>query len=435
MLDLQFIRDNQDRVRKAMVDKGIGNDSIVDALLKADEERRNLITQTQDTQTRANAAAKEIGILMKDGRKEEAQEAIIENSRLKAELKSLEDGLRSAQEVVDQLQLEIPNVPHESVPVGRTPDDNVVDEEWGEKPIFGFDALAHWELIDTLNLVDFDRGSKVSGAGFPFYLGAGARIQRALINFFLDEAIKAGYLEVQAPLVVNEDSARGTGQLPDKEDLMYEAQRDGLYLIPTAEVPVTNFHRDEIFAAKELPKRYCAYTPCFRREAGSYGKDVRGLNRLHQFDKVELVHLVRPEDSYAALEDLREHAENLLRKLELPFRRLLMCTGDMGFTQAKKYDLEVWSAGQERWLEVSSISNFESFQARRMKIRYRDEDGGKPQIIHTINGSGLAVPRIVAALLENNQQPDGTIRVPDCLVSYFGASTIGHVRGSDISAH
>ena len=424
MLDIQFIRENADRVRTAMQQKGIGDGSLVDALLEADEQRRDLITRTQETQTRSNAAAKQIGLLMKEGRKDEAQEAIAESSRLKGELKELEDQQRAAQEKVSNLLLEVPNVPHESVPVGRTPAENEVALEWGDHPSFAFDAVPHWELLDRHGMADFDRGSKVTGAGFPFYMGAGARLQRALINFFLDEAVAAGYLEIQSPLVVNEDSARGTGQLPDKEDLMYEAPRDGLYLIPTAEVPVTNLHRDEIFRADQLPIRYCAYTPCFRREAGSYGKDVRGLNRLHQFDKVELVHFVRPEDSYEALDSLRDHAEMLLRKLELPYRRLLMCTGDMGFTQAKKYDLEVWSAAQERWLEVSSISNFESFQARRMMIRYRAEDGGKPQIIHTLNGSGLALPRIVAALLENNQREDGSIAIPEALQKHFGAAEI-----------
>lgn len=425
MLDIQFIRDNADRVRTAMQQKGIGDGSLVDQVLEADTERRDLIARTQETQTRSNSAAKKIGLLMKEGRKEEAQAAIAENSSLKAELKELEDLQRSAQEKVDALLLEVPNVPHESVPVGRTPDDNVVALEWGTKTTFDFDAVPHWDLLDTHGMADFDRGSKVTGAGFPFYIGAGARMQRALINFFLDEAVSAGYVEIQSPLMVNEDSARGTGQIPDKEDMMYEATKDGFYMIPTAEVPVTNLHRDEIFSADDLPIRYCAYTPCFRREAGSYGKDVRGLNRLHQFDKVELVHFVRPADSYQALEDLREHAEQLLRKLELPFRRLLMCTGDMGFTQAKKYDLEVWSAGQARWLEVSSISNFESFQARRMMIRYRSEPSAKPQIIHTLNGSGLALPRIMAALLENNQQADGSIVLPAALRPYFGADTIG----------
>ena len=408
-----------------MQQKGIGDGSLVDQVLAADTERRELIAQTQDTQTRSNAAAREIGTLMKEGRKEEAQAAIAESSQLKATLKELEEKERLVQEKVDALLLEVPNVPHDSVPVGRTPADNVVAFEWGTPREFDFEAVPHWDLLDRHDLADFDRGSKVTGAGFPFYRGPGARLQRALINFFLDEAVQAGYVEIQAPLVVNADSARGTGQLPDKEDMMYEAKKDGLYLIPTAEVPVTNLHRDEIFGADQLPIRYCAYTPCFRREAGSYGKDVRGLNRLHQFDKVELVHFVRPEDSYQALEDLREHAESLLRKLELPYRRLLMCTGDMGFTQAKKYDLEVWSAAQARWLEVSSISNFESFQARRMMIRYRAEQTGKPQIIHTLNGSGLALPRIVAALLENNQQADGSITVPAALRPYFGSDAIG----------
>lgn len=425
MLDLQFIRDNADRVRSAMTNKGIGDGSIVDELLQADEERRGLISKTQDTQTRSNAAARAIGTLMKEGRKDEAQEAIAESSSLKAELKKLEDAQKVAQEKVDGLLLEIPNVPHETVPVGSTPAENEVALEWGVHPSFSFEAKPHWDILDVHRMADFDRGSKVTGAGFPFYIGAGARLQRALINFFLDEAVEAGYVEIQAPLVVNEDSARGTGQLPDKEDLMYEAPRDGLYLIPTAEVPLTNLHRDEIFDAADLPIRYCGYTPCFRREAGSYGKDVRGLNRLHQFDKVELVHFVRPEDSYRALDELRDHAEGLLQKLQLPYRRLLMCTGDMGFTQSKKFDLEVWSAGQERWLEVSSISNFESFQARRMMIRYRADGERKPRIIHTLNGSGLALPRIVAALLENHQQADGSVLLPEALRPYFGAESIG----------
>ncbi len=280
-----------------------------------------------------------------------------------------------------------------------------------------------------MELADFERGSKVTGAGFPFYLGKVARLERALINFFLDLAVdEGGYQEIQPPLVVNAASATGTGQLPDKEDLMYEAPRDELYLIPTAEVPVTNFFRDEILAESSLPVKFCAYTPCFRREAGSYGKDVRGLNRLHQFDKVELVQFVRPEDSYGALETLRSDAERALERLGLPYRRLLMCTGDMGFTQAKKYDLEVWSAGQNRWLEVSSISNYEAFQARRMKIRYRPEDGAKPVFLHTLNGSGLALPRVMAALIENNQREDGTIRMPSSLVSYTGFETIGQLN-------
>jgi len=424
MLDIQFIRDNTEAVKGALTNKGIGEESLVDRVLDADEKRRALTTQLQETQTEANQAAKEIGLLMKEGRKDEAQSAIENNARLKSSVKELEALQREAQTTLESLLFEIPNVPHETVPVGRTPDENQVVFETDPHPGFDFEPVPHWELTDKLDLVDFDRGSKVTGAGFPFYKGGGARFQRALINFFLDSAAEAGYIELQTPLVVNEDSARGTGQLPDKEDQMYEAERDGLYLIPTAEVPVTNLHRDEIFQETDLPLRYCAYTPCFRREAGSYGKDVRGLNRLHQFDKVELVHFVTPESSYQALEQLREHAESLLIKLELPYRRLLMCTGDMGFTQSKKYDLEVWSSGQKRWLEVSSISNFEAFQARRMKIRFRAEDGGKPQIIHTLNGSGMALPRMVAALLENNQQKDGSIRIPTALVPYFGSEVL-----------
>ncbi len=424
MLDLQFIRENADTVRNAIINKATGSPTLVDKVLELDELWRKTTTELQEVQTAANAEAKKIGEWMKLGLKDQAQAAIAESGRLKVALKDLEDSQRIAAESLENTLLEIPNVPHPSVPLGKLPSDNVVAFEHGPFPAFTFAPLPHWELLERHDLVDFDRGSKVSGAGFPFYKGAGARFQRALINFFLDQAVENGYVEMGAPLVVNEDSARGTGQLPDKEDLMYEAVRDGLYLIPTAEVPVTNYHRDEILLESDLPIKYCAYTPCFRREAGSYGKDVRGLNRLHQFDKIELVHFVRPEDSYQALEELRAHAEGLLQKLGLPYRRLLMCTGDMGFTQSKKYDLEVWSAGQERWLEVSSISNFETFQARRMKIRYRSKTDAKPQIIHTLNGSGLALPRIVAALLENNQKSDGSIAIPEALRSYFGSDTL-----------
>lgn len=425
MLDLQFIRENASVVKQAIINKATGDTDIVDLVLKLDESWRSLTTELQDTRTRAKSAAREIGELMKSGKGDRAAGAIAQNSRLKSEVKELEEKQRTLHEDLSALLLELPNIPHESVPIGRTEHDNVVEFESGEKPVFDFGALPHWELLEKHDLVDFDRGSKVSGTGFPFYKGDGARLQRALINYFLDRAAEAGYVEIQAPLVVNEDSARGTGQLPDKEDLMYEVVRDGLYLIPTAEVPVTNLHRDEILPESELPVKYSAYTPCFRREAGSHGKDVRGLNRLHQFDKIELVHFVRPQDSYEALEQLREHAESLLRDLGLPYRRLLMCTGDMGFTQSKKYDLEVWSAGQQMWLEVSSISNFETFQARRMKIRFRPDGGGKPQILHTVNGSGLALPRIVAALLENNQNEDGSISIPESLQKYIGAKKIG----------
>jgi seryl-tRNA synthetase len=424
MLDLQLIRNDPDRVREAIRHKGLGDGTLVDEVLERDTHRRKVLTDLQEAQARSNRISKDIGTLMREGKKEEAQERIAETGRLKERIKTLEDDAREAEAALDRLMLDVPNVPHVDVPIGQTPEQNEVVDEDGEKPTFDFDPLPHWELLERHELADFERGAKVTGAGFPFYLGRGAKLQRALIHFFLDQAAAAGYHEVQAPLLVNADSARGTGQLPDKEDLMYEVPRDDLYLIPTAEVPVSNLYRDEIMDPDTLPIKLCAYTPCFRREAGSYGKDVRGLNRLHQFDKVELLQFVPPEASYEALEAMRSDAERLLRLLNLPYRRLLMCTGDMGFTQAKKYDLEVWSAAQERWLEVSSISNFEAFQARRMQIRHRP-DGGKTEFVHTLNGSGLALPRVVAALLENNQQGDGTIRLPEVLHHYTGFDQIG----------
>lgn len=426
MLDIQILRTEPDRVRQAMRDKGFSNVDVVDHVLALDAQRRERLTALQDQQARLNAISKEIGALMREGRHEEAQQQKEETARLKELIRAFEVEVRNVEAEQEALLLDIPNLPHPSVPVGHTPADNQVVYEAGSPPTFDFEALPHWELAARHDLIDFERGAKVTGAGFPFYKGRGARLQRALINFFLDLAVsEGGYTELQTPLVVNEDSARGTGQLPDKEDLMYEATRDRLYLIPTAEVPLTNFLRDEILEESALPIRFCGYTPCFRREAGSYGKDVRGLNRLHQFDKVELVQIVHPEKSYEALEQLREDAERPLRLLGLPYRRLLMCTGDMGFTQTKKYDLEVWSAGQQRWLEVSSISNFEAFQARRMRIRFRPADGKKPVLVHTLNGSGLALPRIVAALLENNQQADGSIVIPEALRPYTGFDRIG----------
>jgi len=424
MLDIERIRKEPQRIKEAIRAKGAGEPDVVDQLLEVDEERRAAITEMQETQEKQNKVSRSIGQLKREGKDDEAQEKIEETSRFKSRVKELEETVRVVKEKQQRLLLEIPNVPHRSVPVGSTEEDNEVAAEVGEKPTFDFDPKPHWEITDQHDLVDFDRGAKVTGAGFPFYLGKGARLQRALINFFLDRAQKNGYREVQAPHFVNEASARGTGQLPDKEDLMYEIQRDELFPIPTAEVPVTNFFRDEILGADELPVKLCAYTPCFRREAGSHGADVRGLNRLHQFDKVELVHLVEPDDSYRALESLREDAEALLDALGLPYRRLLMCTGDMGFTQAKKYDLEVWSAGQERWLEVSSISNFEDFQARRMAIRYRPEAEAKPALVHTLNGSGLALPRVLAAILEQYQDEHGHVLIPDVLQPYTGFETI-----------
>jgi seryl-tRNA synthetase len=343
---------------------------------------------------------------------------ISEMDSVKDRIQAIDNELREVEAKLNSLLLTVPNIPHPSVPPGKTPADNKETFRWGELSPSDFQLKPHWELTDKCGIIDFTRGAKVAGAGFPFYVGKGAILERALINFFLDQARDHGYTEIAPPIVVNEDSARGTGQIPDKEDLMYVVERDQLFMIPTAEVPVTNYHRDEILSEKDLPIKFAGYTPCFRREAGSYGKDVRGLNRLHQFDKVELVKFVHPGTSYEELDSLRDDAERLLQLLGIPYRRLLMCTGDMGFTQTKKYDLEVWAGGQQKWLEVSSCSNFESFQARRMNLRFKPESGGKPEFVHTLNGSGLALPRVVAALLENNQTPEGKITVPRVLHPY-----------------
>ena len=423
MLDIGFIRSNPELVKQAIRNKGLGNEASVDKIITVDQERRDLLTELQNLQNKANERAKQIGELMRSGKREEADAIKRETSEAKSRIKELDEKASEAAAAVSDLLLDIPNVAHPSVPIGSSAEENHVDFETARPSPFPFEASPHWELVKKHNLVDFDRGAKVTGAGFPFYVGPGAKLQRALISFFLDTAVGKGYLELQAPLVVNEDSARGSGQLPDKEDMMYEVSRDGFYLIPTAEVPVTNFLRDEIIDSSELPRKYCAYTPCFRREAGSYGAHVRGLNRLHQFDKVELVQIVDPAASYDALEEMCRDAEYLIEALGLPYRRLLMCTGDLGFTQSKKYDLEVWSAAQERWLEVSSVSNFESFQARRAKIRHRT-GSDKPEFVHTLNGSALALPRIVAALIENGQQADGSIAIPENLVKYTGFDSI-----------
>ena len=424
MLDIDDVRSNPQRVKEAIRAKGTGSPEMVDDLLAVDEERRARITEKEDAQAKKNQLSSEIGALKREGKDDEAQERIDQTSALKKEIDELKAAVQKSEAKQEELLLQLPNVPHPSVPVGATEEENEVEDTIGDKPDFDFEPKPHWELTDQHDLVDFERGAKVTGSGFPFYTGRGARLQRALLNFFLERARERGYREVQPPLFVNPESARGTGQLPDKDDLMYQIPRDDFFPIPTAEVPLTNFHRDEILDGDDLPLKYCGYTPCWRREAGSYGADVRGLNRLHQFDKVELVHIVHPDESYRALETLLRDAESALEALDLPYRRLLMCTGDMGFTQAKKYDLEVWSAGQERWLEVSSVSNFEAFQARRMKIRYRPEPEEKPRLTHTLNGSGLAFPRIVAALLENNQQRDGSIELPEVLHSYAGFAEI-----------
>ncbi len=421
MLDLRFIREHPDLVRDGIRKKG--EHVSIDELLELDTRRRDLIQRAEALKSRRNAVSDEIGKLKRSG--QDASAAIADMELVKNQIKGIDEELQSVERSLNTLLLAIPNVPHPSVPEGTTPTDNQEIARWGEAPSIDFKPKSHWELAQKLDIIDFERGVKITGAGFPVYKGAGAKLQRALINFFLDEAGAKGYREIEPPLMVNTASATGTGQLPDKEDLMYVATKDLLYLVPTAEVPVTNIHRDEILPEEALPIKYCAYTPCFRREAGSYGKDVRGLNRLHQFDKVELVKFVHPGVSYNELEGLRADAESVLQKLGLQYRVLLMCTGDMGFTQSKKYDLEVWSIGQERWLEVSSISNFESFQARRMNIRFRPRGGGKPEIVHTLNGSGLALPRVVAALLEHYQTPEGKVIVPKALHRYTGFEIIG----------
>ena len=421
MLDLKFIRENRDLVRTGAETKGITVD--IDTIYAVDDRRKALIQEGDTLKARRNLVSTQVGKIKKGGG--DASGVIAEMESVKTRIQEINNEIREVEKSLNTLLFTVPNIPHPSVPIGNTPADNKEIFRWGEIPKSDFPMKPHWEFTDKFGIVDFNRGSKVSGAGFPFYVGKGATLERALINFFLDQATQRGYKEIMPPIVVNEDSARGTGQIPDKEDLMYIVERDQLYMIPTAEVPVTNFHRDEQIAEQDLPIRFAAYTPCFRREAGSYGKDVRGLNRLHQFDKVELVKFVHPSTSYDELELLRQDAEHLLQLLGLPYHTLLMCTGDMGFTQAKKYDLEVWAPGQQRWLEVSSCSNFESFQARRMNIKFRPRNGSKPEIVHTLNGSGLALPRVVAALIEHYQTPEGKIIIPKILHPYTKFEMIG----------
>jgi seryl-tRNA synthetase len=418
MLDINYIKDNVDVVKQGMINKGEKDHDIVGQVVVKDEEWRSFVHKLDTLRSDNNAKAKQIGFLMGQGKKEEAQLIIKETSQFKNELKSLEEREKELRIERDDLLFRIANVPHESVPIGHSEEENVVFGTWGDPNTEEW-RKPHWEIVERHNWVDFERGVKVTGAGFPFYIGSLAQLQRALINYFINEGNAAGFTELQAPFFVNEDSARGTGNIPDKEDMMYTIPRDEFFVIPTAEVPVTNFHRNEILKEEQLPINYVCYTPCWRREAGSYGKDVRGLNRLHQFDKVEIVKIVKPETSYDELERLREHAEGLLQALKLPYRTLLMCTGDMGFTQSKKYDLEVWSPGQQRWLEVSSCSNFESFQARRMQLRYRNSEKSI-NMVHTLNGSALALPRIVSALLEAYQEENGKVRVPEVLKPFLG---------------
>lgn len=420
MLTLKLISEETERVIKGLEKKHFnGAREVIDKVLEYDKIRRDAQQKSDATKQQANQLAKKIGQLMKAGDKEAAEQAKNEVANLKAECKAIEEIMEKAQNDLTQLLCQIPNIPNDDVPEGKDASDNVVVKEGGEMPNLPEDALCHWDLCKKFNLIDFDLGVKVTGAGFPFYIGKMARLQRALEAFFLEEARKSGYLEVQPPFVVNQASGYGTGQLPDKEGQMYHANLDDLYLIPTAEVPVTNIFRDVILDEKDLPIKRCAYSACFRREAGSYGKDVRGLNRLHQFDKVEIVRIDKPEHSYESLKEMLVHVEGLLKKLELPYHILRLCGGDMSFTSSICYDFEVWSAAQKRWLEVSSVSNFESYQANRLKCRYRHTDDKNIELCHTLNGSALALPRIVAAILENNQTPEG-IRVPKCLVPYCG---------------
>ncbi|MBZ0269835.1 serine--tRNA ligase [bacterium] len=418
MLDLRLVREEPDRVRRGAADKGIEVD--VDAILRLDEERRKILVDVEELQRQRNTRSKEIGRRKQAG--EDASEDAAAVREIGERIKEMEERRKRMDADLHAAMLEVPNLPDDSVPRGKTPEENVVVREGGEAPSFAFEPKPHWELGEALDILDFERGVKLTGSGFPVYKGLGARFERSLLSYFLDTHTAGGrYREIFPPILVNQDSVTGTGQLPDKEDQMYVATRDQMYLIPTAEVPVTNLHRDEIL--EELPVRYAAYTPNFRREAGSHGRDVRGLNRVHQFNKVELVHFVEPEESDAALDALVEDAEALIRSFGLKYRVLFMCTGDMGFTQAKKYDLEVWAPGQGKWLEVSSCSNFRDFQARRMKIRYRRENG-KPALVHTLNGSGLATPRTFIALLEHYQQEDGSVRVPEVLRPYVGTDVI-----------
>ncbi len=422
MLTLQQIKADPARVVERLAVKCFDGEEPIREVLALDEQRRQLQLDNDNKAAELNRLAASIGALMKAGQKEEAEQAKARVAQLKEAQKEIARQLDATEKAQHELLCTIPNLPCDMVPAGTSAADNVVEKTGGPMPSLPEGALPHWDLARKYNLIDFDLGVKITGAGFPVYIGKGARLQRALIQFFLDEANAAGYTEIEPPYVVNQASAYGTGQLPDKEAQMYHCELDDLYLIPTAEVPVTNIYRDVILSEDSLPKKNCAYSACFRREAGSYGKDVRGLNRLHQFDKVEIVRIEKPENSYAALEEMKDHVQGLLEKLGLPWHILRLCGGDMSFTSAITFDFEVWSAAQERWLEVSSVSNFETYQANRLKCRYRGADK-KTRLCHTLNGSALALPRIVAALLENNQTPDG-IMVPECLRRYTGFDII-----------
>jgi len=423
LLVAKYIEEHRDEVIARLTIKGFHSDELVGQVLDVNVRRKKLQTQADALQADLNSKSKEIGVLMKSGQKEPAEALKREVAAIKECATALVREQETAEQDLKNLLVQLPNLPHESVPLGKTAADNLLVRSGGNLPDLPDDALPHWELAKIYDLIDFELGVKITGAGFPVYKGKGARLQRALISFFLDQAQNAGYKEVIPPLVVNEDSGFGTGQLPDKEGQMYCVGLDNFYLIPTAEVPVTNIYRDVILEAADFPVKLTAYTPCFRREAGSYGKDVRGLNRLHQFDKVEIVRIENPENSYRALDEMVAYVESLVQKLELPYRIVRLCGGDMSFASALTYDFEVYSAAQKMWLEVSSVSNFESFQANRLKLRYRDEQSKRPQLAHTLNGSALALPRIVAALLENGQKTNA-IHLPKALHSYTGFEII-----------
>jgi len=426
MLELNFIRENRDRVIKGLKVRNFSEEDLklVSKIINFDDRRKDLQTNLDNSLAERNKMSKEIGQLFKQGKREEAEAMREKVNALKEEYGSVEEELKAVKEALNDLLLQIPNVPHPSVPAGASEEDNEVYKAWeSPTPELHEGALPHWELAEKYDLFDLKLGTKITGSGFPLYRGKGARLERALINFFLDEGAKAGYEEVMPPILVNEDTARATGQLPDKEGQMYYIEKDNLYLIPTAEVPITNIYRGEILEEKQLPLKLMGYTPCFRREAGSYGAHVRGLNRVHQFNKVEIVHIEHPDRSYEALQEMMDHVSGLLSKLELPFRILRLCAGDLGFTSALTYDFEVYSAAQDRWLEVSSVSNFETYQSNRMMLRFKN-DQKKSQLVHTLNGSALALARIVAAILENNQEPDGIV-IPKALRSYTGFDRIG----------
>ena len=422
MLQLQVIRQNPEWIKERLAIKYFNDGSVVDAILKLDEQRKKLQLEFDNIQAKINSSSKEIGQLMAKGEKEKAETLKQNIPSLKTSLQPISDQLAETERQLQSELVKLPNVPSEKVPVGRTPEDNVIVREGGIKPSLPKDALPHWELAKKYDLINFELGNKITGSGFPVYKHKGAKLQRALIQYFLEYNIAAGYTEYLPPHMVNEATAFGTGQLPDKEGQMYFVSEDKFYLIPTAEVPVTNIYRDEILKEGDLPIKMTAYTPCFRREAGSYGKDVRGLNRVHQFDKVEIVQIVYPDKSYDAHEEMVSHVENLVQSLDLPYRILNLCGGDMSFASALTYDFEVYSAAQDKWLEVSSVSNFETFQTNRMKIRFKDKTG-KSQFLHSLNGSSLALPRILACLLENNQTAEG-IKLPRALSAYFGSDTI-----------